>query len=112
MNDECAITATLKLFSAKWKPCLLSHLMVGERRYSELMKLIPTISKKMLTEHLRELERDGLIYRVVYPSVPPKVTYFLTGKGRSLENIFNNISDWGVSQLENVLAMEDLVPAS
>ena len=85
---QCAVIATLKLFSAKWKPCILSHLMVKERRYSELMRLIPNITKKMLTEHLKDLESDGLIRREVFPSIPPQVTYYITTKGISLEDIF------------------------
>ena len=104
--NECALIATLKLFSSKWKPCILSQLLVEEKRYSQLKKIIPNISKKMLTEHLRELEKDGLIHREVFPSVPPQVTYSLTEKGQSLQPIFLAISNWGISNLENVTSME------
>ncbi len=60
----------------------------------------------MLTEHLRELEKDGLIHREVFPSVPPQVTYSLTEKGLSLKPVFQTISNWGVSNLESVSSME------
>ena len=108
-QNECVLIATLKLFSAKWKPCILSQLMVQEKRYSQLKRLIPNISKKMLTEHLRELEKDGLIHREVFPSVPPQVTYSLSEKGQSLQPIFLAISNWGISNLENVSSMEAML---
>ncbi len=107
--SKCAVTATMSFFSAKWKPCILSQLMYKERRYSELMRLMPNVSKKMLTEHLKELENDGLVQREVFPSVPPQVTYSITQKGKSLEGIFRQMSDWGMDHLDNVRAMEDMV---
>ena len=107
--QACSLSATLQQFSAKWKPCILSHLMVKERRYSELLKIIPNVSKKMLTQHLRELEQDGLVIKVVHPSIPPKVTYYLSPKGQSLEKIFETISVWGVNHLDDVTPMEELI---
>ena len=83
--------------------------MVKERRYFELMRLIPNITKKMLTEHLKDLESDGLIRREVFPSIPPQVTYYITTKGKSLEDIFVTLSDWGISHLENVHSMEEML---
>ncbi len=107
--DQCAVISTLKLFSAKWKPCILSQLMVKERRYSKLFRLIPNISKKMLTEHLRDLKNDGLIRREIFPSIPPQVTYYITLKGKSLEIIFKTLSDWGIKNFNNVGSMEEMI---
>ncbi len=109
---RCALIGALKLFSAKWKPCILSYLLQENKRFGELLKLIPNINKKMLVQHLKELEADGLIQRKVYPEIPPKVEYFLTEKGRSLGPVFETINQWGVEHLENVFSMEEMMMES
>jgi DNA-binding HxlR family transcriptional regulator len=81
--------------AGKWKPPLLFHLEGRTRRFCELQRLIPGLTKKMLTQHLRELERDGIVHRKVYAEVPPRVEYSLTRHGESLKPILKLMSAWG-----------------
>ena len=86
-HDDCPITRTLKVIGGKWKPIILHFLERAPRRTGELGRLIPQASGKMLTQQLRELERDGVIRRKVYRQVPPKVEYLLTPLGETLSPI-------------------------
>ncbi len=87
---------TLSVIEGKWKLIILCHLgLKGMKRFGEIKKLIPSITQKMLTNKLRELEEDGLIHREVYPVVPPKVEYSLTEKGKSLLPILHMLEEWG-----------------
>lgn len=81
---NCPIEATLEFIGGKYKTIILWHLVDKVLRYSELRKLIPQATPKMLTQQLRELEENGLIKRVIYPVVPPKVEYSLTEYGKTL----------------------------
>lgn len=81
---NCPIEATLEFIDGKYKTIILWHLVDKVLRYSELRKLIPQATPKMLTQQLRELEENGLIKRVIYPVVPPKVEYSLTEYGKTL----------------------------
>src|ERR1700689_1234913 len=92
---ECPVRLTADLIGGKWKPLILFYLESGTRRFSELQRLIPSTSKKMLTKHLRELERDEIIARAVYAEVPPRVEYSLTRHGQSLRPILKLMSAWG-----------------
>ncbi|MDB5012908.1 MAG: transcriptional regulator [Daejeonella sp.] len=100
-NLECPITAMLKLIGGKWKPVILYFLTFGTRRFGEIAVRIPTISRKVLTEQLKELEKDGLIMRKQYNEIPPRVEYSLTDLGKSLSSVFDEMSLWGK---KNVLA--------
>lgn len=91
----CPVKLTADIIGGKWKPMILFYLEGGTRRFGELRKLIPGMTKKMLTQHLRELERDGIIHREVYAVVPPKVEYSLTKHGESLKPILKLMSAWG-----------------
>lgn len=91
----CPVKLTANIIGGKWKPLILFYLEGGTRRFGELRKLIPGMTKKMLTQHLRELERDGLVHRKVYAVVPPKVEYTLTKHGESLKPILKLMSAWG-----------------
>lgn len=91
----CPVKLTADIIGGKWKPLILFYLEGGTRRFGELRKLIPHMTKKMLTQHLRELERDGLVHRKVYAVVPPKVEYSLTRHGESLKPILKLMSTWG-----------------
>ncbi|WP_394371909.1 winged helix-turn-helix transcriptional regulator [Neotamlana laminarinivorans] len=86
----------MNLIGTKWKPLIMFHLLDGNLRSGVLQKHIPGISNKMFTQTVRELEKDGLILRKVYPVVPPKVEYGLTERGKSLETILRGLDDWGV----------------
>ncbi len=92
---DCPLHFTMDLIWNKWKPLLLFHLLSGPLRSGVLQKTIPGISNKMFTQTVRELERDGLLSRKVYPVVPPKVEYELTALGRSLETILRDLDEWG-----------------
>ncbi|WFA07563.1 winged helix-turn-helix transcriptional regulator [Bacillus sp. HSf4] len=92
---------TLSVIEGKWKLIILCHLgLKGTKRFGELRKLIPAITKKMLTTQLRDLEEDGLVHREVYPVVPPKVEYSLTKQGESLFPILKALEDWGHNYME------------
>jgi len=91
----CPVKLTTDIIGGKWKPLILFYLEGHTRRFSELKRLIPQLTKKMLTQHLRELERDEIIRRKVYPEVPPRVEYSLTRHGESLKPILKLMSAWG-----------------
>ncbi len=91
----CPVKLTADIIGGKWKPMILFYLEGGTRRFGELRKLIPGMTKKMLTQHLRELERDGIVHREVYAVVPPKVEYSLTKHGATLKPILKLMSAWG-----------------
>lgn len=92
---HCPLHAAMELLSNKWKPLALFHLLQGPLRSGELQKTLPEISNKMFTQTVRDLERDGLIQRAVYPEVPVRVEYALTALGRSLESILRDLDEWG-----------------
>ncbi|MFM2291925.1 MAG: hypothetical protein RIS29_1738 [Bacteroidota bacterium] len=98
---QCPVTATLELIGGKWKTIILYSLTNGTRRFGEIAVRIPDISRKVLTEQLKELEADGLIKREEFKEIPPRVEYSLTELGRSLSSVFNALEIWGA---ENVLA--------
>lgn len=90
-----SVEATLEVIGGKWKCVILCHLTHGKRRTSDLKRIMPAITQKMLTQQLRELENDGIVNRIVYNQVPPKVEYELSDYGRSLEPILNALCNWG-----------------
>jgi len=92
---ECPVRVAVDVIGGKWKPVILFYLGDGSRRFSELRRLIPAATQKMLTQQLRELERDGIIDRKVYPVVPPKVEYTLSAYGKTLEPLLEAMCDWG-----------------
>lgn len=96
----CPVEATIQLIGGKYKAVILWHLMGQTLRYSEIHKRMPRATDKMLAQQLRELERDGLIVRKVYPVVPPKTEYSLTEFGRSLAPILDAMCEWGRGYLD------------
>ncbi|WP_127494765.1 winged helix-turn-helix transcriptional regulator [Paenibacillus glycanilyticus] len=90
-----AVEATLEAIGGKWKPVLLFHLTFGKKRNGEFLRLIPEISQKVLTQQLNELMRDGIINRISYNQIPPKVEYELTDYGWSLKDILHAMCRWG-----------------
>lgn len=94
------VEATLEVIGGKWKPIILCHLGNGAIRTGELRRKIPTITQKMLTQQLRELEQDGIVHRKIYNQVPPKVEYSLTEEGKSLRDILVAMSVWGEERIE------------
>ena len=97
----CPIEHTVNLIGHKWKVLILRNLFNnGTQRFIELSKGINGISQKMLTQQLRQMEADGIIYRKVYPEVPPKVEYSLTELGTSLSPIMEEMNRWGIEHLK------------
>ena len=87
---------TLSLISGKYKPIILYCLMEYEPvRFNEMQRYLGRIADKTLSQHLKELERDGLIHREMYPEIPPKVEYSLTERGRSLMKVLDQLCTWG-----------------
>ncbi|WP_036688143.1 winged helix-turn-helix transcriptional regulator [Paenibacillus tyrfis] len=104
MTINCEKELTLAVIGGKWKLIILWHLgLEGTKRFSELKKLIPHITQKMLTNQLRELEEDQLIFRKVYPVVPPRVEYSLTEHGESLMPVLKMMYNWGKNYGEQVI---------
>lgn len=91
----CPVETTLMLIGDKWKVLILRDLMPGTRRFGELKKSIGSVSQKVLTAQLRDMEANGLVHREVYAEVPPRVEYSLTELGRSLKPILDAMSTWG-----------------
>lgn len=96
LNENCGIAYTQSVIGGRWKLNILGFLLSGEKlRYSELRAKLVGISERMLISQLKELEKDGLVNRIVHPQVPPKVEYELTEVGQSLKTILDLMSDWG-----------------
>ncbi len=93
---DCPVETTLHVISGRWKTVVLFHLFDGTKRFSELLRAMGGITQKMLTQQLREMERDGVVRRRVYPQVPPKVEYSLTSLGHSLKPVVEAMSRWGL----------------
>ena len=91
----CAVEVTLSVIGGLWKPVILFHLLGGKLRFNALCRMLPNATARMVTLQLRELERDGVINRIVYPQVPPRVEYELTELGRSLEPVLLSMRNWG-----------------
>ena len=92
---DCPVEYTASILSNKWKSLILRDLIEGTKRFNELNKSIIGISAKVLTENLRELEKDGIIIRKTYAVVPPKVEYSLSQKGMELKPIIDMMKDFG-----------------
>lgn len=98
MNNRvyhCSLDITMDYIGGKWKTVVLWYLRKGPKRFSELKKLIPDITEKMLSLQLKELEADGIISRKIYPEVPPKVEYSFTEEGKTLIPVLESIAAWG-----------------
>lgn len=92
---HAAVQTTLSVIGGKWKPLIIWHLLEKKMRFNELQKSLKDISQKMLTSELRSLENDGIIHREVYRQVPPKVEYWVTPYGKTLESVLLPSAAWG-----------------
>ena len=103
LSDElvCPVYKLQNIIGGKWNIIILHHLSTQTRRFNELQRSIPGISKGILTQQLRELERNHMIHREVYKEVPPKVEYSLTTLAQSLIPIIQSMDEWGRKHLES-----------
>lgn len=92
----CSIEAALDVIGSKWKGVIIFHLLDETKRFNELRRLIPSVTQRMITRQLRELEADSVINRKVYPQVPPKVEYSITELGLQLKPILDALREWGL----------------
>lgn len=97
---QCPLEVAMEIIGGKYKGVIIGHLMDKTLRYSELKKLIPHSTPKMLIQQLKELEQDGIIKRKMYPVVPPKTEYSLTKRGEGLIPAIIELNRWGVNYLK------------
>ncbi len=95
---NCPVELTIEILGGRWKCQIIHQLFENKKRFHELRDAIPEASQKMLTKHLRELEKDEIINRVEYDSVPKKTEYSLTEIGKSLEPVLKIMADWAIKQ--------------
>lgn len=98
----CGLDAAVAVVGGKWKPLILWALSVEPRRTGELRRALPGVSEKVLTQQLRELERDGVIHREIHQQVPPKVVYRLTRKGAALDRALRPLGEWGEEHIDAI----------
>ena len=101
----CGLDATLKIISGKWKPLILYFLLRGPTRYGELKRAVRDVSDKVLIQHLKELEADGVLRRNDYKEVPPRVDYALTPLGQSLARALEPLCTWGTENMAEMQAI-------
>ena len=94
-KPTCPVETALKVLGGRWKVLILRELFPGIKRFGQLQKSLTGITQKMLTQQLRALEQDGIVFRHVYLQVPPKVEYSLTPLGESLKPVLESIHQWG-----------------
>lgn len=109
LYTNCPVVQTLEIFGGKWKPVILWEMERGSFRFGELRRAIPEITQKMLTQQLRELEKDGVIWRKVYAEVPPHVEYGVTEYGKTLRPILDEMARWGLKHQKRKQEEEDKI---
>lgn len=100
--NHCSLVYAMNIIGGKWKPIIVYLLANGSLRFGKLLLFIPTISKKVLTEQLRELEEDGLIIRERFAETPPRVEYSLSEIGEALLPILRQLSEWTATSFDDV----------
>ncbi len=100
LKNECGTMYALVLLSGRWKMTVLHKLSKKDMRFTELKECIPNVSDRMLTLHLKELEQDGLVERIVFAEVPPRVEYRLTPSTQRLVSVWDQLEVWGSSHRE------------
>ncbi|WP_297132904.1 winged helix-turn-helix transcriptional regulator [Terrisporobacter sp.] len=105
--ETCPMKLVHKLISGKWKILILWYLCGGSLRFSDLKRKLPNVTQKMLTNQLRSLEEDGLIYRNVYPVFPPKVEYGLTDLGNNIIPMLKEMYKFGIMYSKNYNLIEN-----
>lgn len=92
---NCPVVYCMNIIGGKWKPSIIHMIRTDRNRYSALLKNITEISKQTLTNQLRELETDGIIERIIFPEIPPRVEYNITDYGKTLLPIIDSMYQWG-----------------
>jgi DNA-binding HxlR family transcriptional regulator len=105
----CAVEAALEVIGGKWKGAILFRLLDDKKRFNEIKRLFPSLTQRILTQQLRELERDGVVHRKVYAEVPPRVEYSLTDFGRTLEPALRLLSGWGAKHVDKIIKNREKV---
>lgn len=111
-DGPCPVEEVLAMFGGKWMPAILHHIKDEPKRYNELLRLIPLISRRILTQQLRDLEASGLVQRTRFDSKIPRVEYFMTDLGRTLIPVFDAIEAWGRLHLPTVRGNQRLASAT
>ncbi len=111
-KSGCVVEVTLSVMGGTWKPVILFHLLHGKKRFSELNRTIGSITQRMLTLQLRELEASGIVLRTVHAEVPPRVDYELTELGRTLQPVLVAMRNWGEAYAKEREHGETLLTAS
>lgn len=106
---HCALDITMDFIGGKWKSVVLWYLLKEQKRFSELKRLIPDITEKMLSLQLKQLEKDGIIERRVFAEVPPRVEYSLTKEGKTLVPVIEAIALWGRTKAKNEGTIQEKV---
>ena len=99
---ECPVATTVSLIGSKWKLLILRDLLTGTKRFGQLKKSLPDISQKVLTESLKSMVDDGIVERVAYSEVPPRVEYSLTDLGESMRPVIFVMEQWGKEYKESI----------
>lgn len=107
---QCPVTYTLEKIGGRWKPIIIYNLLSGTKRYSELKRLIPAITEKMLIQHLKELEVHNLVQRKALPVVPPFVEYSLTESGKALQPVLDAMVGWAMNNRDKNATAQSLLP--
>lgn len=92
---KCPVDTTLMMMNSRWKVLIIKELLTGTKRFGELKRALGSITQKVLTSNLREMEDNGLVDRKVFPEVPPRVEYTLTDIGYSLAVVLDAMAEWG-----------------
>ncbi len=106
--NDCPVVRTMSVIGGRWKPIILYSLMMGTLRFGKLCFFIPTISRKILTEQLKELEQSGLITRREFNEKPPRVEYSLSPVGETLIPVINAMCSWGNNEGKGVILKSQL----
>ena len=105
-NYRCGVEVTLATIGGKWKGLILWHLRLKTLRFSQLQRRLQTVTQKMMTQQLRELEADGLVHRQIYAEVPPRVEYSLTERGNTVVPILELMCAWGQDYLKETKGID------
>lgn len=99
---KCPLEAAMDLLAGKWRALIIWHLIQENLRFSQIQKILPGISKKVLSEHLKIMEQNELIERTVFPEVPPRVEYNITEKGKTLFEPLDYLEKWAKENMEEI----------